>query len=75
MWSKSAIIADYRSLNVFISKSIAGTVYVTEHRHHRFRWFRYPEGEPVDAYMVPRTVRIRAYKTFELDRRRNRGRA
>ena len=55
---------------MFISKPVAGTVYVAEHR-----WFRYPEGEPVDAYMVPRTVRIRAYKTFELDRRRNRGRA
>ena len=59
---------------MFISEPVAGTIYVAEHHHHRFRWFRYPEGEPVEAYMVPRTVRISAYKLFELDRRRNRGR-
>jgi hypothetical protein len=57
---------------MFISKSIVGTVYVAEHRHHRFRCFRYPEGAPVEAGMVPRLVRKRAYKMFELDRRRMR---
>ena len=56
---------------MFISKPIAGTIYVAEQRHHRFRWWRYPAGHLVDANMVPRRVRIRAYKMFELDRRRN----
>lgn len=60
---------------MFISKPVAGAIFVAEYHHHRFRWYRYPKGELVDAGMVPRRVRVRAYKTFELDRRRNGRRA
>ena len=34
------------------------------------RWWRYPTGVSVEASTVPRPIRLRAYKTFELDRRR-----
>ena len=55
---------------MFISQPVAGAIYVAERRHHRFRWFRYPSGTPVEAHEVPRRIRYRAYKLFELDRRR-----
>jgi hypothetical protein len=55
---------------MFISRPIAGAIYVAEQRHHKFRWFRYPQGGRVDAAMVPRPIRIRAYRMFEHDRRR-----
>ena len=56
---------------MFISEPVAGTIYVAEHHHHRFRWVRYHAGVSVEACLVPRVVRVRAYKMFELDRRRN----
>jgi hypothetical protein len=62
---------------VFISKKIAGAIYVakqSEKGRHQKKWWKYVglEEQSVEASEVPRLVRKRAYKMFYTDRREER---